>query len=237
MRFEKLVRAITHYAVYILDPAGTVTSWNAGAERLKGYAEREIVGENFSRFFTPEEQAAGKPAQVLALAREKGRYEEEGWRVRKDGSRFWALAVLDAIHDADGRLTGFAKITRDMTQRHEAEMALAESERRFRLMLTSIVDYAIFMLTPDGNVASWNPGAERIKGYTSEEIVGRHFSAFYTAEIAPRACRSAPSKRRRATGASKPKGGGCAKTAAGSGRRSSSTRSATNTERSSALPR
>lgn len=181
-RYEMLVRAVTDYAIYMLELDGTVISWNAGAERLKGYAEAEIVGQHFSNFFTPEERAAGKPATALKTAAEAGRWEDEGWRIRKDGTRFWALAVLDAIYDSDGKLVGFAKITRDMTERRLAQQTLAESERRFRLLVSSVIDYALFTLNLDGVIQSWNPGAERVKGYTAEEIIAKHFSIFYTPE-------------------------------------------------------
>jgi PAS domain S-box-containing protein len=181
-RFELLVRAVTDYAIYMLDPDGTVASWNAGAERLKGYVEAEILGRHFSQFFTPEDRAAGKPWNAIKIAAETGRWEDEGWRMRKDGTRFWALAVLDAVHDRDGELIGFAKITRDMTERRLAHRKLEESERRFRLLVASVVDYALFTLDLDGKVQSWNPGAERLKGYTTDEIIGKHFSVFYTEE-------------------------------------------------------
>ncbi len=181
-RFELLVQAVTDYAIYMIDPDGTVASWNAGAERLKGYTEEEILGQHFSQFFTPEDRAARKPWTALKTAAETGRWEDEGWRVRKDGTRFWALAVLDAVHDRHGELIGFAKITRDMTERRLAHLRLEESERRFRLLVESVVDYALFTIDVHGTVQSWNPGAERLKGYSADEIIGRHFSIFYTQE-------------------------------------------------------
>ncbi len=181
-RLKLLIQAVTDYAIYMLDTNGVVTSWNTGAERLKGYSEAQILGQNFSLFFTPEDRAAGKPQKALETARSVGRYEEEGWRIRRDGKRFWALAVIDAIHDVDGTVLGFAKITRDLTDRHDAVEALRESEQRFRLLVESVVDYSLFMIDREGIVRNWNPGAQRTKGYTADEIVGRHFSVFYTDE-------------------------------------------------------
>jgi PAS domain S-box-containing protein len=164
----------------MLDPSGIVVSWNNGAERLKGYRAAEIVGQHFSRFYTREDRAAGLPTRVLETAARDGRFESEGWRVRKDGSRFWALTVLDAIRGEDGELLGFAKVTRDITERHAAEEALQQSERQFRLLVRGVTDYALYMLDPNGVVSNWNVGAERTKGYTADEIVGQHFSRFYT---------------------------------------------------------
>jgi len=178
-RFRLLVEGVTDYAIYMLDPSGVVTNWNAGAERLKGYTADEIVGRHFSRFYTSQERAEGLPARVLNIAAETGRYEGEGWRVRKDGSRFWASVVVDAIHDAKGALIGFGKVTRDISERRVAQEALRESERHLRLLIDGVKDYAIFMLDPNGVVSSWNAGAERIKGYLANEIVGSHFSRFY----------------------------------------------------------
>jgi PAS domain S-box-containing protein len=179
-RFKLLVQAVTDYAIYMIEPDGTIASWNAGAERLKGYTQEEVIGQNFSRFFTPEDRAAHKPTNALKTAAETGRWEDEGWRVRKDGTRFWALAVLDSIKDRDGNLIGFAKITRDMTERRTAQLALTENERRFRLLVASVIDYALFTLDLNGNIQSWNPGAERLKGYSDREVIGKHFSIFYT---------------------------------------------------------
>jgi PAS domain S-box-containing protein len=180
--FKLLVQSIVDYAIYMLDPKGFVTSWNAGAERIKGFQTEEIVGQHFSKFYTEEDREAGLPKKVLDTARKEGKFEGEGWRVRKDGTRFWASVVVDRINDADGKLVGFAKITRDMTDKREAQHALLEAERRFRILVQGVTDYAIFMLDPDGRVTNWNAGAQRIKGYTPDEIVGEHFSRFYTPE-------------------------------------------------------
>ncbi|CDX58242.1 FOG: PAS/PAC domain protein (fragment) [Mesorhizobium plurifarium] len=179
-RFRILVDGVVDYALYMLDPSGVVTNWNAGAERLKGYTADEIIGQHFSKFYTPEERAKGAPLRILETAVRDGRYEGEGWRVRKDGSRFWASVVVHPIRNNAGELEGFAKITRDITERRAAHEALRQSERQFRLLVSGVTDYALFMLDPNGVVTSWNAGAERIKGYTAEEIVGQHFSRFYT---------------------------------------------------------
>ncbi|UWU32087.1 PAS domain S-box protein (plasmid) [Rhizobium sp. WSM1274] len=181
-RFRLLVDAITDYAIYMLSPEGIVTSWNTGAQRFKGYQPSEILGEHFSRFYLEEDRAAGAPARALATASEDGRFEGEGWRQRKDGSRFWAHVVIDPIRRPSGELIGYAKITRDLTERMAAEKAIRQSEEQFRRLIQGVSDYAIYMLDPDGNVSSWNFGAERIKGYRPQEIIGRHFSTFYTPE-------------------------------------------------------
>ena len=180
--FKLLVQSIVDYAIYLLDPTGIVTSWNVGAERIKGFQTEEIIGKHFSVFYTEEDRKAGVPQRVLETARREGKFEGEGWRVRKDGSCFWASVVVDRINDQDGKLIGFAKITRDMTEKRKSEQALLEAERRFRILVQGVTDYAIFMLDPEGRVTNWNAGAQRIKGYSPEEIVGEHFSRFYTPE-------------------------------------------------------
>ncbi|HEX3406652.1 MAG TPA: PAS domain-containing protein, partial [Caulobacteraceae bacterium] len=179
-RYELLVNAITDYAIYMLDPNGIVTSWNAGAQWIKGYAADEILGQSFSRFYTEEDRTAGEPERALASAAAEGRFEVEGWRVRMDGAQFWAHVVIDPIRGEGGKLVGFANITRDLTERKKAQEALRRSEERFRLLVQGVTDYAIFMLDREGRVANWNPGAERIKGYLPGEIIGQHFSRFYT---------------------------------------------------------
>ncbi len=178
---ELLVQSVVDYAIYMLDPSGKIISWNPGAERIKGYTADEIIGQHFSRFYTEGDRADGGPQRSLRIATETGRFTAEAWRVRKDGSRFWALVVIDAIQ-RDGTLHGFAKITRDLTEQRNAQLAALESERRFTLLVQGVTDYALYMLSPEGLVTNWNTGAERIKGYTAAEIVGAHFSRFYTTE-------------------------------------------------------
>ena len=179
-RFRLLVEGVVDYAICMLDPSGVVTNWNTGAQRLKGYAPDEIVGQHFSRFYTADERRLGTPGRVLETAAREGRYEAEGWRVRRDGSRFWASVVIDAIHIPTGELIGFAKVTRDITERRAALETIRESERQFRLLVSGVTDYALYMLDPNGIITSWNAGAEGIKQYSAEEIIGQHFSRFYT---------------------------------------------------------
>jgi PAS domain S-box-containing protein len=179
-RYRALVNAVTDYAIYMLDPTGVVISWNPGAERFKGYTEQEIIGQHFSRFYTPSDIESGLPVRALATAAREGKFENEGWRVRRDGTRFWAHVVIDPIRAPDGTLTGFAKITRDLTERRAAEEALRRSQEQFRLLVQGVTDYAIYMLDPNGIITNWNLGAQRIKGYNPEEIIGQHFSRFYT---------------------------------------------------------
>ena len=181
-RLQLLIDAVVDYAIYMLDLEGRVVSWNSGGVRLKGYTADEIIGQSFSRFYTPEDQQAGVPEKALRTARETGSFHAEGWRVRKDGTKFLASVVIDAIHDEAGKLIGFAKITRDVTERQRSFEALLQSESRYRQLIEAVVDYAIFQLDEHGFIATWNPGAQRIKGYTQSEILGKHLSTFYTEE-------------------------------------------------------
>jgi PAS domain S-box-containing protein len=181
--YELLVRSVVDYGIFMLDRAGHVMSWNPGAERIKGYSAEEIIGQNFACFYTDEDRAAGVPALALKTAAECGRFAAEGWRVRKDGSRFWAHVLIDPVFE-DGKLVGFAKVTRDMTEQRANHLAALETERRFRMLVRGVTDYAIYMLDPDGHVTNWNAGAARIKGYAEHEIVGEHFSRFYLPEDA-----------------------------------------------------
>jgi PAS domain S-box-containing protein len=178
---ELLIQSVVDYAIYMLDPQGRVVSWNTGAQRIKGYTAEEIIGKHFSCFYVDEDRVAGVPAKALREAAETGRFTAEAWRVQKDGSRFWAMVVIDPIIQ-EGKLIGFAKITRDMTEQRAAQLAALESERRFRLLVQGVTDYAIYMLSADGQVVNWNTGAARIKGYPESEIIGQHFSRFYTPE-------------------------------------------------------
>jgi PAS domain S-box-containing protein len=183
-RFRLMVGSITDYAIFVLSPEGRVESWNTGAETIKGYHTHEIIGRHFSVFYPPEDAAAGKPQKLLRAAARDGRVEDEGWRVKKDGTQFWANVVITAFRDPSGRLEGFTKVTRDLTARRNTEEALRLSEERFRLLVESVKDYAIFMLDPTGHIATWNQGAARLKGYRPEEVIGQHFSKFYLPEEA-----------------------------------------------------
>lgn len=180
--FRLLVESVQDYAIFLLDPKGHVMTWNTGAQHIKGYAASEIIGSHFSRFYTEEDIAKAKPTVELAVAIENGRIEDIGWRLRKDGSRFWAHVTITALRDRKGILRGFSKVTRDMTDARLADEVLRQSEERLRLLIESVQDYAIFMLDEDGYIASWNVGAQRITGYKAPEIMGKHFSIFYTEE-------------------------------------------------------
>jgi PAS domain S-box-containing protein len=179
-RFRLFVDAVRDYAMFLLDTDGRVLTWNTGAERIKGYRADEIIGQHFSRFYPKEDLAIGKPAAELQIAAAEGRVEDEGWRIRKDGTRFWANVVISALRDDRGVLIGFAKVTRDLTERRRGDEALRRSEERLRLLVDSVKDYAIYMLSPEGLIVSWNGGAERLKGYRADEIIGQHFKRFYT---------------------------------------------------------
>ena len=180
--FHQLVDAIPDYAICMLDPGGHVATWNVGATSIEGYAPREAIGRHFSLFYTPEDIAAGEPARILDTVRQNGHVAHEGWSVRKDGTRFWSHVAVTAIRDPNGVLIGFARVTRDLTARRLAEEELRRSEERFMLLVDSVTDYAIYVLDPEGRVTTWNAGAERMTGYTGDEVIGQHFSRFFTAE-------------------------------------------------------
>jgi len=181
-RFRLLVEAVTDYAIFMLDPQGHVLTWNSGAEKIKGYAAAEIIGQHFSKFYPADAIQAGWPEHELKVAAEQAHFEDEGWRVRKDGSTFWANVVITPLRDKTGTLRGFAKVTRDLSRRKQHDESLRQSEERFRLLVEGVSDYAIFMLDPQGHVLTWNSGAAKIKGYRADEIIGQHFSKFYPKE-------------------------------------------------------
>ena len=180
--FRQLVEGISDYAVFLLSPDGIISTWNLGAARIKLYSADEAIGQHFSMFYTPEDKALGVPQRALQTALAEGRFETEGWRVRKDGSRFWANVVIDRLLGDKGELIGFAKLTRDLTERHAAQEALRQSEERFGILVQGVTDYAIYMLDPEGRITNWNAGGQRIKGYAPADVLNRHFSMFYTAE-------------------------------------------------------
>jgi len=181
-RFQLLIASVTDYAIYMLDPSGNVSSWNPGAQRFKGYLPEEIIGQHFSVFYTDEERRAGVPERALRAAREEGKFEAEGWRVRKDGTRFWASVVIDPVRDEEGKFIGFAKITRDMSDQRAAQQALRDSEERFRLLVQGVSDYAIYMISPEGIVTNWNARRGAHQGLRRERS-GRHafFPVLYRA--------------------------------------------------------
>jgi PAS domain S-box-containing protein len=184
-RFLKGVESVMDYGIFMLDPTGCVTTWNEGARRIKGYTAEEILGKHFSLFYPEEAKNARHPEYELEVAKEQGRFEEEGWRLRKDGTLFWANVVITAVYE-NGELLGFIKVTRDLTERKKAEETLRQSEERFRLLVEGVKDYAIFMLDPNGFISTWNEGARSFKGYLASEIIGKHFSIFYPPEAIAR---------------------------------------------------
>jgi PAS domain S-box-containing protein len=181
-RFRLMVQGVKDYSIFMLDPTGIILTWNEGAKRTVGYSANEIIGKHFSIFYTAEDLAVKKPQRELEIAAAEGRYEEEGWRIRKSGSLFWSSVVITALRDDRGQLIGYSKVTRDLTERREKEDMLKQSEERYRLLVEQVTDYGIFMMDEKGFIISWNEGARRIKGYSAEEIIGQRFTKFYTEE-------------------------------------------------------
>src|SRR5690554_3806136 len=187
--YNFLLESIKDHAIFMLDPEGFIATWNAGAENIKGYTYEEVVNKHFSIFYTQEDRERNYPAEVLASVKRDGKFEEQGWRVRKDGSRFWASVTIFAVYADDKKLIGFSKVTRDLSERKNLEdhlniinQELRESEERARLLISGVKDYAIFLVSPQGNIASWNNGAKEIKGYEAHEVLGKPISIFYVPE-------------------------------------------------------
>ncbi len=179
---RRLVEGVRDYAIFGLDPQGRVTSWNEGARLIKGYTAEEIIGRHFSCFYPPDSIACQWPDYELRVATTEGRFEDEGWRIRKDGGRFWANVIITALRDTDGTLLGFSKITRDLTEQRKQSEALRQSEERFRLLVEGLADYAILILDSDGQIRSWNSGAQLIFGYGAEEVLWKHVSNLYRSD-------------------------------------------------------
>jgi len=195
-RYHQMIDEVEDYAIILLDNYGNILHWNKGAERIKGYKPSEAIGKNFSIFYTKEDVRAGLPHQLLNEARKEGRVLHEGWRVKKNGEKFWGTVVITALHDQLGEIIGFSKVTRDLTQKKIADdelkkfarslelktQDLQNSEERHHRMIDEVQDYAIILLDKNGTVLNWNRGAEKIKGYTANEIIGKSFTIFYPEE-------------------------------------------------------
>ncbi|MFH1799392.1 MAG: PAS domain S-box protein [Candidatus Omnitrophota bacterium] len=167
-----LVESVKDYAIFMLDPQGNVMSWNSGAEKIKGYRPGEIIGKHFSCFYTKEDVESGKPKHELEATLAQGRFEDEGWRVRKDGSRFWADAIISTVYNSEGEILGFSQVTRDLTERKRMEEALKASEEMSRNIIESAQD-AIVIMDNNGNISSWNRAAKATFGYTEKEVLGK----------------------------------------------------------------
>jgi PAS domain S-box-containing protein len=177
--YQKMIEEIEDYAIIMLDKNGIIQDWNKGAEKIKLYAESEIVGKHFSVFYFPEDIENDLPKKLLNEAEYTGRAGHEGWRKRKDGTRFWGSITITAIHNKDQDVIGFCKVTRDLTDKKIADDNLRMSEERYHKMVSEVQDYAIILLDVDGVIENWNVGAKKIKGYTAEEIIGKKFEIFY----------------------------------------------------------
>jgi PAS domain S-box-containing protein len=193
-RYHRMVTEVQDYAIILLDEKGVICNWNRGAEKIKQYKESEIIGQPFQVFYLPGDRESGLPEKLLDEAVRTGRATHEGWRLRKDKTRFWGSIALTALHNDNNEIIGFSKVTRDLTERKLAEdqlneftdelkktnEALRKSEERYQKMIAEIEDYAIILLNQEGFIENWNVGAQKIKGYTASEIIGKNFKIFYT---------------------------------------------------------
>jgi PAS domain S-box-containing protein len=180
--YRALVEQVEDYAMFILDLDGRVATWNRGAQRITQYRPEEIIGRHFSALFPAEDLASGKAERELEVCRAHGHLEDESWRIRRDGSRFWAFVSITLLRDERGEPRGFAEVTYDLSERRRADEQLRLSEERFRMLVDGVADYAIYMLDPAGIITTWNSGAEKIKGYRAVDVIGRHFSIFFSQE-------------------------------------------------------
>jgi PAS domain S-box-containing protein len=177
-----MVDEIQDYAIILLDKEGYIQNWNKGAQKIKQYSEKEILGKHFSIFYLPQDLENNLPQKLIKEAEDTGRAVQEGWRKRKDGSHFWGSITITALHDEENNVFGFCKVTRDLTDQKIAEDKLRISEERYHQMIAEVQDYAIILLSTEGVIENWNAGAESIKGYTAEEVIGKKFELFYTEE-------------------------------------------------------
>src|SRR5881392_3926743 len=215
--FRQLVDDVQDVAIFMLDGAGRVSTWNSGAERIKGYRAEEIVGQHFHRFYPPEAVAEGKPARLLAIAARDGQVEDEGWRVRKDGARFWAEVTITALRDSEGAVIGFAKVTRDLTARKEAQDALHRSEQTFQLLVESIQDCAISCSTPTGGSPAGTPLRSASRGTAPTRSWVSTSRRSIPRTMWRKASRNGLWRSRSARAVTRTKGGACARTARASG--------------------
>lgn len=181
-RYRLMVEGVRDYAIFMLDTTGHIVTWNEGAKRTKGYSSYEIIGKHFSIFYTKEDLEDGKPERELRIAVATGKYEEEGWRIKKNGSVFWANIVITALFNEQNQHIGFSKVTRDLTERRDNEELLRQSEERYRSLIEQVADYGIFLLDEKGRIVSWNEGAKKLNGYSADEVIGKYFSIFYPEE-------------------------------------------------------
>lgn len=178
--YKRMIEEIQDYAIILMDANGIIINWNKGAEKIKQYTEKEILGKHFSIFYLKEDFDSNLPQKLMEEAKINGRAAQEGWRKRKDGSRFWGSITITAIHDENNLVIGFCKVTRDLTEKKITEDTLRLSEERYHQMIAEVQDYAIILLSPEGIIENWNIGAESIKGYTASEAIGKRFDLFYT---------------------------------------------------------
>jgi len=179
---QRLLESVQDYAIFMMNTEGFVTSWNLGAQRIKGYEAHEAIGRHFSMFYLPEAIDRGWPAEELRRATLIGKYEDEGWRIRKDGSRIWANVVITAVRDERGTLLGFSKVTRDLTERRRHEEELREREESLRLLVEGVRDHAMFLLDPAGCIRTWNEGARVVLGFAADDVLGRDASVLLSLE-------------------------------------------------------